>query len=248
MSHAKWRLIALDMDGTTLDKDGRISEENRTWIHAARQAGIEVTFATGRHLNGIVRTYVEDLGLKVPVVTVNGGEVWTTEGDLLSRSVFTTDEIGTLYDLAHEMGLSYWGGTVDGMFQMHDLPSQVEESVWLKFGFFGKDERVIQRVWNQLKNDGRFEVTNSHPLNIEVNPKGVSKAVGLQVVCDYLGIEAGQVVTMGDGMNDVEMLRWAGLGIAMGNAQNVVKESADFVTSRFDENGVAAAIQKYVMA
>lgn len=244
----KWKLIALDMDGTTLSKDGSISEANRAWISKAGEAGVQVTFATGRHLEGVVRHYIEDLHCQVPVVTLNGGEVWTTDGQLLARQPFPEADIKWLFDLARKNGLSYWGATALGMLPMDAFPATMAEETWLKFGVYGEDGALIRKVWSQIQADGRFEISNSHPLNIEVNPRGVTKATGLQVVCDYLGIEARQVVTMGDSLNDVAMLQWAGLGIAMDNAQPAVKEVADVITCHSEDDGVAKAIEKYVLA
>lgn len=243
-----WRLIALDMDGTTLTRDGKISAENQIWIQAARKAGVEVTFATGRHVKGVVREFVAEMQFEMPVVTVNGGEVWTRDGQLLARHVFPEADIQSLFEMAREYGLSYWGATIDKMMPMDDFPARVEGEDWLKFGMYGKNPELIRSVWTQLKDDNRFEISNSHALNVEINPSGVNKALGLQTVCKHLGIEAKQVVTMGDGMNDVAMLQWAGLGIAMGNAQDAVKRAADVTTANFDEDGVAQAIRKYVLA
>jgi 5-amino-6-(5-phospho-D-ribitylamino)uracil phosphatase len=243
-----WRLIALDMDGTTLTRDGKISEENQTWIQAARKAGVEVTFATGRHMNGVVRDFMVEMKFEMPVVTVNGGEVWTSDGQLLARHAFPEADIQSLFEMARGYGLSYWGATIDKMMPMEAFPAKVEGEDWLKFGMFGQDPELIRAVWAELKHDNRFEISNSHALNIEINPSGVNKALGLQTVCNHLGIEPKQVVTMGDGMNDVAMLQWAGLGIAMGNAQDAVKKVADVTTANFDEDGVAQAIRKYVLA
>ena len=79
-------------------------------------------------------------------------------------------------------------------------------------------------------------------------PKGVHKAVGLQLLCDYLGLDASQVMAVGDEENDLTMLKWAGLGVAMANGVPLVKETAKVVTSRTNENsGVAEAVDRYIL-
>ncbi|WAH35630.1 Cof-type HAD-IIB family hydrolase [Alicyclobacillus dauci] len=244
MTPSRWRLIALDMDGTTLSHDLAISDENKKWIRKARESGIEVTFATGRHISGIVRKSIRDLELNAPAVTMNGSEVWTPQEQLLSRRSLTVDDIQWLLGVARQAGTKYWGDTVEGHFEELEFPNTLDDYTWLKFGFYSTDSTRIQQVWQTLEREERFELSNSHPLNVEVNPLGVTKATGLQTVCDYLNIDPSKVVVMGDSLNDVPMIKWAGLGVAMGNAQDTVKRVADFVTGRNDENGVAQAIER----
>src|SRR5690606_2824056 len=92
-----------------------------------------------------------------------------------------------------------------------------------------------------------LEVTNSHPHNLECNPKDVNKAAGIQEVCQLLGIQMSEVVAIGDSMNDEAMIRSAGLGVAMGNAQASIKNIADITTATYLENGVARVIRDYVL-
>lgn len=79
--------------------------------------------------------------------------------------------------------------------------------------------------------------------NVEVNPKGVTKATGLQSVCDSLGLINSDIIAIGDGLNDLSMMAWAGVAIAMGNALTEVKAVATWVTDECIEDGVARAIQ-----
>jgi HAD superfamily hydrolase (TIGR01484 family) len=239
----RYKLIALDMDGTLLGTDKEISDENLLWIERARQAGIEVTLSTGRHRKGIVKDFAERLQLRVPMVTLNGGEVWTHDGQLLARHTLSSADIVYLYEIAKAHGVRCWGSTTEGPIGEEHFPNPITDAVWVKFGLHSDHKSVIDAVWSKLSEHGGFELTNSDPLNIEINPKGVSKATGLQVVCDYLKIDQSEVIAMGDSFNDIEMLKWAGLGIAMGNAQDEVKRVADRLTDSCDNHGVARAIE-----
>lgn len=243
-----WRLIALDMDGTLLRRDETISPENRQWIERACAAGIEVTIATGRYIEGLVQLYAKDLGLTMPLVTVNGGEVWDMDGTLLFRRTLNASDVLELHRLAIDTKAHFWGRTTRVFVRDDQLPEDAAEAEWLKFGFYSETPGVMDTLWKHLEGDSRFEITNSGTWNIEVNPAGVTKAAGLQLVCDRYGIEASQVVAMGDSMNDLSMLRWAGLGVAMGNAQPVVKEAANVVTDTCDDHGVAHAIGRLLEA
>jgi HAD superfamily hydrolase (TIGR01484 family) len=239
-----WKLIALDMDGTSLDLGLDISEENRHWMRRAMAAGIQVTFATGRHIKGPVSRFMRELGMTAPVVTLNGGEVWTADGQLLDRHPHDPEDIKFLHQLAESFGVHHWATTSEGVVSDEPLPPRVADYVWLKFGFYADDLQAVRRIWGILEERDRFELSNSDPHNIEVNPKGVTKAAGLEVVCRHLGIKPSQVVVMGDSLNDVAMIRWAGLGIAMGNAQSEVKRVADWVTDTCQAHGVARAIER----
>lgn len=242
-----WKLIALDLDGTALGPDGTISNVTRTWLQRAKAAGIPFTFATGRHWNGVVADLVADLGVDVPVVTSNGAEVRYPGGRLYARHFLPTESVAYLLELAQQRQAHYWGATVDGPIQESEIPVDIQVHEWLKFGFHATEAQVIEDIWNQLMAQGGFSLSNSHPLNIEVNAAGVTKAAGLADVCQLLGIDRSELVAMGDSLNDVPMLEWAGLGIAMGNAQEPVKQVADWVSHRFDEDGVAYAIEHKVL-
>ncbi|MCL6632804.1 MAG: Cof-type HAD-IIB family hydrolase [Alicyclobacillus herbarius] len=239
-----WKLIALDMDGTSLDLGLDISEENRRWIQRAMKEGIAVTFATGRHVAGPVQTFMRELQMKSPVVTLNGGEVWTADGRLLERHPLNPEDIRFLYDLAAEFGVHWWATTIDGVVSDTALTDEtMAGKTWLKFGFYADELYTVARIWQRLEERGRYALSNSNPHNIEVNPYGVTKASGLTTVCRELGIRPEEVVVMGDSLNDIPMMRWAGLGIAMGNAQPQVQAEADFVTGVCEAHGVAQAIE-----
>ncbi|UOF89103.1 Cof-type HAD-IIB family hydrolase [Fodinisporobacter ferrooxydans] len=238
----RWSLIALDMDGTLLNKQGAISEENRLAVKHAMEVGIEVTIATGRHIKNIL-PFAEELGLKAPLVTTNGSEVWTIQGELLERHILSSPDVHFLHDLALRYEIEYWAYSVEQRFQSDSFPESIASYDWLKFGFQSDRPEQINRIWNELSKRGDWELTNSDPLNIEVNPKGITKSFGLQKVCDYLEIPSDQVVAIGDSLNDIAMIEWAGFGVAMGNAQQAVKNIADHVTASHVDHGVARCIE-----
>lgn len=241
----RWRLIALDMDGTLLGKDGTISKENKKWIQYARESGTEVTIATGRPTR-MIRFYLDSLNLQAPFVVANGSEVWTVGGTLLERHTLSHKHVSFLYSLAIKYGTHFWSSVVDEVFKPGTFPKEIEKYEWLKFGFKNEDPELMAYLWNRLEEYGGLEISSSDPLNIEVNPKGISKATGLQRVCDHLGITSEEVVAIGDGLNDVAMFRWAGLSIAMANAPTEVQAVADRITAHHSEDGVAQAIQTLI--
>ncbi|MEI7025446.1 Cof-type HAD-IIB family hydrolase [Paenibacillus sp. y28] len=239
---ADYKLIALDMDGTLLREDKEISELNKTWIHRAEAAGMTVMMSTGR---GIFSTmpYIEQLQLGSPIITSNGSEVWKAPGAIHRRELLRAEEVRELHALAVKHDTWYWAYSVEGLFNRDNWCEDVESQEWLKFGYYTEEDDTLAEVHAALKARGGLELTNSHPSNIEVNPQGVSKASAVEEVCRLLGIGMHQVVAMGDSLNDLAVIRAAGLGVAMGNAQDAVKADADLVTATNEEDGVALVIR-----
>jgi hydroxymethylpyrimidine pyrophosphatase-like HAD family hydrolase len=240
-----WKLIALDMDGTLLGGTHSVSEENIQWIRRAREMGVLTTLATGRMYRDLVLDVTVLLGIDSPLVTANGGEVWTASGQLLERHALDPADIEFLMDLTDQYHLRFWAcPTIGNPIHPETLPPTYRDLTYVKFGFYSAEQSTVEEVWRILESQQRYTVTNSDPLNIEVNPLGVTKASGLARVCRELGILAENVVAIGDSFNDIPMLEWAGMGIAMGNAQEPVKRIASAVTADNAHHGVARAIER----
>ncbi len=245
----KYKLLALDMDGTLLNRHHAVSDVNRKWIYRALESGITVMFATGREMQSVV-PYVEELGLTSPMVCVNGSEVWRAPGVLMTRHVLETQWVKEMHSLAIKQGCRYWAYTVDEVFTKEQWVQRIDPEdgrQWLKFGFHCDNPRQLTEMRAELEATNRYEVTNSSSSNLEVNPLGISKASGIQEVCKLLGIGMDEVAACGDSLNDLKMIRSVGLGVAMGNAQDTVKQAAKVVTASNEENGVAQVIRDYLL-
>jgi hypothetical protein len=240
------KLVALDMDGTLLDGGQDISPENRRWIRRAMEAGVTVCLASGRG-RGSMLPYYERLGLSgQPFVAVNGGEVWRDANRLLSRRPLDRSLNGPLKAIAEAHDTWFWAYGLDGYLTKANWDAAFEKETWLKFGYYTEDPEALARVKEALAALGPLEITNSDPNNLEVNPCGVSKAAGLAEVCRELGIRMEDAMAVGDSLNDLAMIRQAGIGVAMGNAQPAVKRAADAVVAGNEEDGVAEAIRRFV--
>ncbi|MRH44591.1 HAD-IIB family hydrolase [Aquibacillus halophilus] len=239
------RLIALDMDGTLLDADHRVSDENKKAITEARNKGVEVILSTGRHYS-TCNEYAKELGLSSYLITVNGSEIWTASGELVDRQLLDLSLIQLLVDLHKKHNTSVWMISTEKVWR-GEVPDNLDAHQWLKFGFDIEDEQVMKLVMDELEINESFELSNSSLTNIEVNAAGINKARAVEKVCHHLGITMDQVMAIGDSLNDIKMIEEAGLGIAMGNAQTDVKDVADWVTSKHTEDGVAKAIRNWVL-
>lgn len=232
----KYKLIALDLDGTLLNTSKEISDQNLHWIRQAEEAGLIVSFATGRGRNSS-EPFWGAVSPKAPMVMTNGAEIWKNHDEVLSRHALPDEYVPRLIELAQEHGAQYWtvgDCTVEGNLGTGDC---------LKVGMYHHDLRIIDGLRDLVTTVGDFEVSSSARNNIELNRKGVTKAAGLSEVIGPLGIKPSEVVAIGDGLNDLAMLRWAGFSVAMQNAPDIVKEHADHITASNDEDGVAQLIQ-----
>jgi len=241
----KYRLLALDLDDTLLTKDKRVSEENRKWIKHAEDAGVIVMFATGRGRQ-TVKHLLEELKLTGPMVLVNGAEVWANGERLLGRYFIGKEEIRQLHDLATRHNAKFWGYSADSLTQMRDWTEEMFDKEWLKFGIRQDDLPIIEQLREQAKKLPNVEITRSATVNMEVSLKGISKESGVRKVCEHFNIEMDEVMAMGDNLNDYQLIKSAGLGVAMGNADPKLKEVADVITDHHEKDGVAKAIQRYL--
>jgi HAD superfamily hydrolase (TIGR01484 family) len=254
------RLVALDIDGTVVDLDGRLTGDIRDAISDVVAAGVPVVLATGRSWHG-TRPLVDELGLPPGhSVSSNGAVVVRYPPEqIVSAATFDPREVierveelapGTLIAV-EEIGVGY---RLTGHFPGGDLTGEmiIEDTAQLSAR---PVTRVILR--DPERSDADFlrlaEQLGLHGVAyfvgwsawLDIGPLGVSKASGLRQVVSELGLAAADVLAVGDGRNDVEMLQWAGRGVAMGDAVEEVRAAADAVTDRFTEGGLVRELRRW---
>ncbi|MCP1494852.1 HAD superfamily hydrolase (TIGR01484 family) [Peribacillus frigoritolerans] len=240
------KLVALDMDGTLLNKAGEISEENRRAIKEAENQGVFVVLSTGRSF-ATCSDFAKSMELQSYLITVNGSEIYDNQGKLVERNIVDSDSIQWMWELSQKYGTHFWAISCDNIYRA-EMPEKIHDSQWLKFGFDTDDESIRKIIMDELVSKGNFEISNSSPTNIEVNAMGVNKAKAIKLVCSLLDITMDNVMAVGDSLNDLAMISEAKVGVAMGNAQEIVKEKADWVTATNEEDGVAKAIRKWALS
>lgn len=240
-----YKLIGLDLDGTLLNDNQEVSKTNQYWIKQAEKAGIIVSFATGR---GRISSeqFWHIINPKSPMIVTNGAEVWKNHDTLLSRHFLPVKNLATFYELASEYDTWFWAHEENFLINKEtwDSEKHLRNGLkWLKFGVVHDDPQILKEIREIIEGWGNLEVTASSTTNLEIIKKGVSKASGLREVTEIHGIKPNEVVVMGDSLNDLDMIKWAGLGVAMGNAEPTIKGAADQITVTNEENGVAEVIQ-----
>lgn len=248
---SKYKLLALDMDGTVLNDQLAISDENVHWINKARESGIIVMFSTGRGIGKAI-DYVDQLGLDAPLITVNGSEIWSKPYELLQRTLLDHSLVQKMYELYKKHPeVWFWAYTTENIYNKENwatITKPLDQYDWLKFGYYVEDLELINSIRAEIEAWGQLEISNSSPYNIELNAYGVSKASALEKLCQHLNIEMCEVIAMGDSLNDIKAIMQCGLGVAMGNAQDEVKAVADYVTVNNNEHAVADVIKKYIIS
>ena len=239
-----YKLIAMDMDGTLLTDDKQISPANQHWIKEAEKQGIIVMLTTGRGYQNI-EPYLSALQANPPIVATNGAEVWSSPTAIMERHPLPWETIEQLRAIALELDVWYWAYNTEELVQKNTWHAKAnhEESIWVKFGFSTKEQVLLTKLDEQLKNIPGIEVTSSNDTNLEISLKGISKISGIQKICSSKGISLEETVAIGDGENDITMLKACGLGIAMENATDHVKQHADLLTASNENDGVAKLIQ-----
>lgn len=263
----KYKMIAVDMDGTLLNSNGEISERNTHAIRCAMDRGVRFVLATGRPIQG-VRDYADKLGISGPVITYNGAMIVdaVTEEILYEQGMDRDDaalamELGRQYDTTMciwSKGQLYVNKLNDRAYEymkisgvepvlVEDYDSLIHDGITKILWY--DDEDMIGRMPAEMATKPFSETSFclSRPFFIEFFSNKVSKANAISKLCEVYGILPEEVITIGDAPNDLPMIEFAGLGVAMDNADDSVKAAAKYVTATNDEDGVAAVIEKFVL-
>ncbi|MGM8364563.1 Cof-type HAD-IIB family hydrolase [Virgibacillus sp. W0181] len=240
------KLIALDMDGTLLNNQLEVSAYTEKIITKALEKDIHVVLSTGRWLE-ICYPIAESLNLSTYMITSNGGEIWSAEKELLQRQLLDATTLEKLWKFAETIGVGTWLVSTEKVYFEGSRPEDFSKHEWLKMAFVALNNEQKKLIYEELRNYERLELSNSLPTNIEVNPYGVNKASGLEWVCKEIGITMSEVMAVGDSLNDIRMIEKAGIGVAVENAQDAVKDAADYITDTNENDGVAKAIEKFVL-
>jgi HAD superfamily hydrolase (TIGR01484 family) len=253
-------LLALDIDGTLLHADGRVSPAVREAVRRAAAAGVHVVLSTGRATYGAA-SVAETLDLTDGLVVASNGAVtfsyWPVE--VLSSVTFDARETVKLLlehvpdalvaveviGRGYRVNRQFPDGEITGEMWIQDVDELVAEPVTR---VIIRDPSLSAEEFIELAERLGLHGTNyavGYTAWLDLAPDGVSKASALAEVADRLGVPRTDVLAIGDGRNDVEMLRWAGRGVAMGGAPLEVQAAADDVTEDVHRDGVAMELARH---
>lgn len=263
-------LIALDLDGTSLQPDGTISPRLKAAVGQAIERGVHVILATGRMVHS-AEPFWRELDLPPgPLIAYQGAVVasmpdgqivakttlpdagaraaveWALERDLLTQvyvdmELWVSREDPRVRQYIEKNHIPAWVRTTGEMTQWPEPPIKV---------LVQDDSAVLDRVRRELEPHLAgypIRVFKSQPDYLELVHREVGKAVGLKAAAAALKIPQHRVMAVGDAENDLDMLQWAGWGVAMGQAPHAVKAAADAVTDTVEQDGAARAIERFVL-
>ena len=239
MRHTKPGLIALDMDGTILSSSGELTSRTKNAIRAAAICGIPVVIATGRMYPSAL-PILREINITAPCVFYNGEEGWYIQIYCDDRLYVkdSSDPRSRFYESISKitpvsLGDKFWDFDVDST-KLLGIALDEENFVLMS-------EKTRSRFGN------RVYTATSWGSFVEITHPDVNKAKGLAIIAEKLGIDRKDILAIGDGVNDIEMIAWAGHGVAMGNASDSVKDAADEITADNDNDGAAAVIERLIV-
>lgn len=261
-------LIALDIDGTLVDSKKGILPETKESIWNFIEKGGRVAIASGRSVNGL-QQYADELELKKRggyLISFNGSIIIDAKtGDTVCETMIEPKYFPKIIKCAEKNNISIatYKGNIAVTQNSRDkyfltetslnnlkvvyVDSLIEELKYPVPKFLLTDEpEILERAEVNMKTElDCVNIFRSEPYYLEFVAKGLDKGFAFKKLCEYLKIDISKTLACGDGYNDIPLIKTAGIGVAMGNAQESVKKAADYVTLSNDENGVAYAINKF---
>jgi hypothetical protein len=268
-----YKLLAVDIDGTLLDSKGNLTDETIKAVNQGIEKGLIFTISTGRPIQGL-KALIEKLGLvqDLPFITYNGAMVimWRSKDILFECSLKHEDALNII-ELGKKLGPTVMVWTDNRLYasELNDraykyssistvepllLPKDKDEMVNIirkgvtKVLWYDEVE-IISKYYSEIGKYLSDEVNfhTSQPYFLEFVHSSASKAKAMKKLGEHFGIKQSEMIAVGDGLNDLSMIEYAGLGVAMENANEEVKQKADYITLSNDNNGVANVIYKYIL-
>ena len=267
-----YKLLALDMDGTVLNSDKKISPRTKLAIDDLMKRGVAVVVSTGRNLAELT-DYRDDFRAMHYGIVISGGMIYDFFNDkpvkvhavdeetiyklidfgleeramihlhTVSRSVAREEDIQNMA----AFGMGIYQGMFDRICDRFDDPKEyirTHPGEVIKVNLYHRDKASRDRNFNRIE-PLNLSISYAEAFNLEMSPANITKASGLVELCEFLKIDLSESVAIGDADNDREILQTAGLSVAMSNASDEIKRLADFVTLDNDNDGVAFAIEKF---
>jgi len=266
-----YKLLAVDMDGTLLNSNRMISKVNKKAIKDAVEKGVKVVITSGRGLTGLKNflSEVQLTGKNQYLIANNGGTIYrTNDFECITYKGLRGSDFKKAYSLSKKLDLYMIAYTHEGPIaaeeneftrfeteyvgipvKIIDINSDIDDEDEITKILFSQAEEVLDNKMLQIPKEfyNEYNLVKTMPFVLEVMDKDCNKGYGVKILSEKLGIKKEEIICIGDQANDMEMISYAGLGIAMGNAIDEVKNIAQYITSDNDNDGVAKAIEKFIL-
>lgn len=264
-----YELLVMDLDGTLTNSEKKITQRTKEALFRIQEEGVHIALASGRPTPGVMPV-AEELELEKYggyILSFNGANVMRMDTrEVIYQNVVPKQFIRPLYEAALAEGIgiiSYSSSEIIAgtkadeymqkeskithmpIHEVEDFPEfldfPVNKCLMTADGeYMAEAEKRMQARFPELN------VFRSEPYFLEIMPQNVDKAFSLSRLLKYMELSRSQMICCGDGFNDLSMIRYAGLGVAMANAQEVVKKEADYITASNDEDGIAFVVEKFI--
>jgi Cof subfamily protein (haloacid dehalogenase superfamily) len=265
-----YKLVVTDMDGTFLNSKDEISDENLKIVKELNERGILFSIATGR-LDTMIKPYLRQIGNNNPVISCNGALVRNvTKGEFYHAQIIEGENFLKVLDICKANELIFavyceytvYSESLEGRIKYFETRNKSlceEEKVAIKIVdniYTDINEKVfkvlvtndsselLERVKEEINKIPGIEAVKSSSNLLDIMTQGVTKGNALKDLAEILKIKREEIIAIGDNHNDISMLEYAGYAIAVGNAEQAVKDIADLVTDSNDEDGVAKALRQ----
>ncbi|MEK3988285.1 MULTISPECIES: Cof-type HAD-IIB family hydrolase [Robertmurraya] len=266
-----YKMIVLDLDDTLLNDEHTLSKRNKEALMAAQELGVKVVLASGRPTFGMV-SIAKDLQLDQYgsyILSFNGSKIINAKtNEEMFNSSISSEMAHRLYDLSRREGvaiLSYKDESIvieepneyaDIESTITGLPMQIVDQFKatitepvVKAMMLAHPDVLVDVEQTLVKEVGEeVSVFRSKPFFLEFTALNVTKGTSLHQLTQKLGIKAEEVIAIGDSYNDITMIEFAGLGVAMGNAPDAIKEIANHVTDTNNNDGVAQVVEDFILS
>lgn len=267
----KYKYLSLDLDGTLTNSQKIITPKTKNALIKAQENGITIILASGRPTKGILQI-AEELRLKEfggYILSYNGAKIINCKTNEVIYEKFVPDEIKeTVYDISKKYGINILTYENDAIItensdrfieiesKINHMPVKIVKSFIealkfpvVKYLMTGEPElleKIEPLVYKKLLGYGN--VFRSEPFFLEVVPENLDKAASMNIFLQSQGSDRTELIACGDGFNDKSMIEFAGLGVAMENAQKPVKDVADYITLSNDSDGIAKVVDKFIFS
>ena len=256
----EYQLLVTDIDGTLLDDNNQVTPKTLEAFQQIKRQDIKIALATGRFFPD-AHHFAKRIAFHCPMILIHGAVIQAFEGSIINQQILPIESIPVLLELAQKEEIPYqifqndrfimprktkWNDIYLNYSEIEPLimPDIVQ---YLKrhqdifaFTFLGAPERLgSMRKKIEEKLNGSVSIASAHPNVLEVLAPGVNKGKAIKELASYLDIPLSKVIAIGDNYNDIEMIKMAGLGIAMGNAPQKVKDAATYITMDNNHDGIA---------
>lgn len=272
----KYKMIAVDMDGTLLKDNKEVSDINKEAIRRACESGVKVVVCTGRIFTS-AKAYAKIIGSLAPIIASNGAYIRekdknevvyekTLEKENLVKVVnlakeggfyphiYTTNTIYTEKLIFSSKNYATWNESLAEkdrvIIEIVDDLNEVIESnryQFIKAVVMGDDVDKLNLLRKKISEEVEVSIMSSVHNNFEVTAFGTSKGDGVRRLAEFYGITKDEVICIGDSENDISMIEYAGMGVAMENAPQYIKDKANYVTDSNEDDGVASVIEKFIL-